>query len=119
MENEFYYVKNNKYNQAIDGNNPRHDGHDLNFNDHLHKRQRVNKSSTYWYCKTSGCGGSVTISTEEEVVNSVEHKPSCAESNQRTEAKKGFRISCKLKIQNNPEITMIRLFPGKLYERLL
>ena len=51
--------------------NPRHDGHNLNFKIHLHKRQSVNKTSAYWYWKTSGCGGSVTISTEEEVVNST------------------------------------------------
>ena len=69
IENEFYYVKNNKYNPAMEeGDNPRHD---LNFKNHLHKRQRVNKTSTYWYRKTSSFGGSVTIFTEEEVVNST------------------------------------------------
>ena len=68
----FTYVKNNNYNPAMEeGDNPRHDDQHLNFKNHLHKGQCVNKTATYWYCKTSGCSGSVAISTEEEVVNST------------------------------------------------
>ncbi|CAF0978065.1 unnamed protein product [Brachionus calyciflorus] len=75
MEHSNFYVPNNKLKQETLTNNLNHDSHQLCFNGHISKRQRINKNNTInWICKISKCSGSVTILIGQE---KVEHSNNC------------------------------------------
>ena len=74
-ENSLIYLPNNWYSsEKLDQENKNHDGMDLCLNGYLFKRQRINKNSINWLCKTSGCNASVTVTKEEKISRCIEHK---------------------------------------------
>ncbi|CAF1044124.1 unnamed protein product [Brachionus calyciflorus] len=74
-ENSLIYLPNYWFtSEKVNQENQNHDCMDLCLNGYLYKRQRINKNSINWLCKTSGCNASVTITKDEKISRCVEHK---------------------------------------------
>ncbi|CAF0884641.1 unnamed protein product, partial [Brachionus calyciflorus] len=108
------YVPNNWFNSKhINLENLNHDAHDLLHNGFLFKRQRINKNTINWLCKTGGCSGSVTVNKhDEKITRNIEHEFVIFHKHlsEVELAALNFKKNCKVRSELEPSLSTGKIF---------